>query len=399
MQIRFAHRMATAQRSFVREILKVTEKPEIISFAGGLPNPKLFPVKEIAETAAKVLAINGTSALQYSTTEGYQPLREYIGDRYKKKKNLAIDPDHIMITNGSQQGLDLIAKVLLDKGDTAILERPGYLGAIQAFSLYEPNFVQVDLQEDGIDTAELVDQVKLTAPKVFYTVPSFQNPSGLTYARHKRAAVAQIFEKLDTVIIEDDPYGELRFKGEDQLPIRSFMKDTAHSVMMGTFSKIVAPGMRLGWVVAAPEVMDRLIIAKQAADLHTNFLSQRIVHQHLVDHDLDTYIAGILPVYRKQCELMIEMIEQYFPEDVQFTRPEGGMFIWATLPEGCSAMELLQLALKENVAFVPGDAFYTDHTGGNTMRLNFSNSDEAKIEEGIRRLGLVIRHYLSEKGK
>lgn len=390
--------MATAQRSFVREILKVTEKPEIISFAGGLPNPKLFPVKEIAATAEKVLSTDGASALQYSTTEGYLPLREYICARYKKKKNLTIEPSHIMITNGSQQGLDLIAKVLLDKGDTAILERPGYLGAIQAFSLYEPNFVQVDLQEDGIDTVELAAQAKLTAPKVFYSVPSFQNPSGLTYAKHKRAAVAQIFEKLDTVVIEDDPYGELRFRGEEQLPIRSFMKDTAHSVMMGTFSKIVAPGMRLGWVVAAPEVMDKLVTAKQAADLHTNFLSQRIVHQHLADHDLDAYIAGILPVYRAQCDLMVEMMEQYFPEDVQFTRPEGGMFIWVTLPEGCSAMDLLQGALQENVAFVPGAAFYTDHTGGNTLRLNFSNSDESKIEEGIRRLGVVMRRYLSGRG-
>jgi 2-aminoadipate transaminase len=391
----FARRMATVQRSFIREILKVTERPEIISFAGGLPNPDVFPVAQIAATAAKVLGQDGQRALQYSTTEGHLPLREYISARYRKRFNLIIPPDEILITSGSQQGLDLIAKVFLDPKDTVVLEKPGYLGSIQAFSLFEPVFKQVPLEENGIDTTQLAAVLEGERVKLVYAVPSFQNPSGISYSLEKRREVARLLTAQRAVFVEDDPYGELRFMGTSLPPVRTFMGD--HGLLLGTFSKIVAPGLRLGWICAPKPVMDKLIVAKQAADLHSNILAQLIVCEHLAAFDLDAYLETVRKLYRTQRDLMIALMEKNFPSEVRFTRPEGGMFIWVTLPEHCSAVELLELALRDNVAFVPGNAFYTDGTGGNTLRLNFSNCSEEKIEKGIARLAQIIKQYLAQK--
>ena len=386
--------MDTIQKSFIREILKVTQDSEVISFAGGLPNPRLFPVKELADACMKVLLEDGENVLQYSTTEGYLPLREYIAERYFVKRGLQASPDEILITNGSQQCLDLIGKVFLNKGDRIIIERPGYLGAIQAFGIFEPEFVPIPLLDDGIDTDLLEKELKANQIKLFHTVINFQNPSGVTYSQQKREKLADIIKGHNMVVVEDNPYEELRFMGEDLPSMKSYLPDC--TVVLGSFSKVVTPGLRLGWIYAATDVMEKIVVAKQSSDLHSNYLSQRAVYQYLIDNDLDEHIMNIRKVYKRQRDLMVSMIEEHFPEEIKCTKPEGGMFLWVTLPENLSSLHLFKLATQENVVFVPGRAFYVDGGGDNTLRLNFSNSDEEKIEEGIKRLAKVIKRVLTE---
>ena len=383
----FAERISGAKRSFIREILKVTADPQVISFAGGLPNPASFPVPEIAEAARKVIEESGASALQYSTTEGYKPLRQWIANRYKVRKGMNVDPDDILITTGSQQALDLVAKVIINAGDPVVMEKPGYLGAIQAFSIFRPDWRSVVLEEDGPDL-DALDKV-LTGAKLFYAVTSFQNPSGLSYSAAKRAAVAELLRKHGTFFLEDDPYGELRFSGTDLPPV--YAQRPENSMLLGTFSKIAAPGFRLGWIVAHGDIMERLVIAKQAADLHTGSLDQMIVQRFLADNDFEAHVARIRTLYGGQCRAMQAAIAEHFPKNVQVTEPEGGMFLWVTLPEGMSSVELLKLSVARKVAFVPGEAFYVDGTGENTLRLNYSNADSATIVEGISRLAECIR--------
>ncbi|MGZ7135734.1 MAG: aminotransferase-like domain-containing protein [Methanobacterium sp.] len=386
MKYLFADRMKNVHKSFIREILKVTEEPDVISFAGGLPNPKSFPVKEIDGAVNKVLSRNGDEVLQYSTTEGYLPLREYIAERYLKK-GLKVDPDEILITNGSQQGIDLISKVFLNKGDEVLVENPTYLAAIQSFGLFEPQFKSVTLLEDGVDVNALRRMLDKNKIKLFYSVTNFQNPTGITYSGQKRKEIAKILKDELTIFVEDDPYGEIRFLGEELPPVKAYLDN---SVLLGSFSKIISPGMRLGWMVANSEIMEKIIIAKQASDLHSNYFTQRVVYQYLTHNNVDEHIEKIKKMYRNQRNLMVSMIEEYFPENVKYTKPEGGMFLWVTLPEELYSMDLFELAIKENVAFVPGKAFFTDGSGDNTLRLNFSNSDEEKIKEGIKRLGKSI---------
>ena len=392
--MRYADRMNHVQKSFIREILKVTVDPDVISFAGGLPNPVSFPIEEIEIATRQVLTADGSNALQYSTTEGYLPLRELIADRYAEKKGISIHPDEILITNGSQQGLDLLGKVFLDKGDGVIIEKPGYLGAIQALSMFEPRFHVVDLLDDGIDIGMLEENINKYQPKLFYTVPNFQNPSGITYAAHTRERVGRVLGGSDTVLIEDDPYGELRFMGEDMPSMKTYLNDNI--VLLGSFSKIISPSMRLGWMCANRDMMDKLIVAKQAADLHTNYFAQRVIHRYLADHDIDSHIEKIRQLYRKQRNCMVDMIEKYFPQDIKCTRPQGGMFLWVTLPDGFSSQKLFGIASKENVAFVPGDPFYVDGDNMNTLRLNYTNSSEEKIREGIKRLSKAIHVLMDE---
>jgi 2-aminoadipate transaminase len=389
----FADRMFTVHRSFIREILKVTEDPKIISFGGGLPNPDSFPVKAVADAAVKVLNDDGTSALQYSTTEGYLPLRQYIAERYDKK-GIKVSADEILITSGSQQGIDLLGKIFLNKGDNVLVEKPTYLALLQSFGMYQPKFRSISLYEDGPDIEMLKKELAGHYIKIFYAVPNFQNPTGITYSKEKRKAVADAMKGYDTVFIEDDPYHEIRFMGEEQPSMRAFLGDNA--IMLGTFSKTVSPGMRLGWICARPDIMDKLIIAKQAADLHTNFFTQRVVYQYLMDNDVENHLKLIRSMYKKQREAMVNALERHFPENVKFTRPEGGMFLWVTLPDGISSMELFNLAIKENVAFVPGRAFYADGSGDNTLRMNYSSSSEEKIEEGVKRLASAIDTLLKK---
>lgn len=392
MEGKFAARMNTVHRSFIREILKVTADPSIISFAGGLPNPRMFPVEAMERAAREVLASGtGPSSLQYSTTEGDPALRKIIAERYAKK-GVDVDADSILVTTGSQQCLDIGGKIFLDKGDTVAIEAPGYLGAIQSFSVFEPNFVTVPLEDDGPDLAALEETFKAGA-KMFYAVPNFQNPSGVSYSLEKRKAVAELLDRYDVVFVEDDPYGELRFMGEHLPPVYAFRKKPG--LLNGSFSKIAAPGFRLGWVVASGEVRDKLVVAKQASDLHTSTVAQAIMRNYLENNAIDDHIEKIRETYGGHRKVMVEMIEQYFPEEVEFTRPEGGMFLWVTLPEGCSSMELFDAAIKRKVAFVPGRPFYANGGGENTLRLNFSNADPERIEEGIARLGESIRDFMN----
>jgi 2-aminoadipate transaminase len=399
--------MSTVHRSFIREILKAAVDPEIISFAGGLPNPRFFPVRELEEATKKVLAVEGAAALQYATTEGFPPLREMIARRYAAR-GTRVFPEQVLILNGSQQGLDLIAKVLVDQGDDVIVESPSYLAALQAFSFFEPRFQPVPLDGEGVCVRELGrvlqnDASQGAAPKLFYAIPNFQNPSGITYSLARRREVARLIAESSTVLVEDDPYGEIRFIGEDLPSIRTCLSEagsTDSSVLLGTFSKIVSPGVRLGWIVAGQEIMERLIVAKQAADLHSNELTQRIVHRYLSDNDVNAHIQRIRGAYRRQRDLMVSAVKSLFPPEVSCTEPEGGMFLWMTLPPGMSAMTFFEKGLAEKVTFVPGTAFFSSGGGENTLRLNFSNCDEATIEDGMARLARVYsRMSLAQRSR
>jgi 2-aminoadipate transaminase len=385
----FASRMAKTPKSFIREILKVTEDPRIISFAGGLPNPGLIDVAGVTRAAAAVLEQDGSAALQYSTTEGYRPLRQFIADRYKTRLGLTISPDEILITNGSQQCLDLIGKVIINPGDHIAIERPGYLGAIQAFSLYEPQFHPVLLHEDGLDPVQLAQELRQFPIRLFYGVPNSQNPSGITYSDENRKAVSELLAGTETILVEDDAYGELNFDGISLPSFRQYLPD--QTIITGSFSKILAPGMRMGWVVAPHEIMDQLVVAKQASDLHSNYLSQRIAYEYLSHEDIDAKIQRIRAQYRTQCALMVRLIEELMPASVTCTKPQGGMFVWVTLPEGCSSMDVFEHAIRDQVAVLPGMPFYTDGGGSNTLRLNFSNSTPEKIRDGVERLSRVIQ--------
>ncbi|MFW5735342.1 MAG: PLP-dependent aminotransferase family protein [Oceanidesulfovibrio sp.] len=388
-----ASRLASVRPSFIREILKVTEDPSVISFAGGLPNPDLFPLDALNDAASKVFRDEGPQALQYSTTEGFFPLREWIANRYAGR-GVEVSPQDILITTGSQQGLDLIGKCFIDTGETVLLERPGYLGAIQAFSLMSPRFCTTPLDKDGPALEPMAQTLAQDKPTVFYAVPNFQNPSGVSWSAEKRAAAAGLLQESETLFVEDDPYGELRFAGTAHPPVSARLEPNRR-ILLGSFSKIAAPGLRVGWLVAGPMLRRHLVTAKQAADLHTSTLNQRILARFLEDSDLDAHIAKIREAYGRHAAVMIQAMEKLFPEDVDFTRPEGGMFLWATLPEGCSAMELFERAIQAKVAFVPGAPFHVDGSGDRSMRLNFSNASETMIEEGVRRLAGCLKEYLA----
>ena len=388
----FSDRTSDVPRSFIRDILKLTVDESIISFAGGMPNRDLFPVKEISAATGRLFAECGKDILQYSTSEGYPGLRQWIAARYKTTKNLDVHPDNILITSGSQQGLDLLGKTFLNEGDEVVIEEPGYLGAIQAFSVYKTRFHPVPVDTDGVDTARLQQALSDHVIKLFYSVPNFQNPSGISYSEENRRSAAGLIEGRDTILIEDDPYGELRFRGSG---LSSFYQMVPNNtVMLGSFSKIVAPSFRIGWLVARDEIMEKLVIAKQASDLHTNYLGQRIILQYLKDNDIDEHIEKIRTAYGKQRDAMIEAIGECFPEEVRYTRPEGGMFLWITLPGNLPAMEVFNKAVGRKVAFVPGDPFYVNKKDVNTLRLNFSCVDGDTIRIGIKRLGDVLKEMI-----
>jgi 2-aminoadipate transaminase len=381
----FSDRISDVPRSFIREILKVAVDPSVISFAGGLPNRELFPVEEIRQAACRVLDTGGRDALQYAGSEGDAGLREYISSRYLEKQGLEVPASSILIISGSQQGLDLLGKIFLNEGDDVIMEEPGYLGAIQAFSVYRARFNPVPVGEEGMDVQCLRKVMPLKKPKLFYSVPNFQNPSGISYPNRNREAVAEILRGTDTLLIEDDPYGDLRYTGHARKSFRHLLPK--NTVLLGSFSKTVAPGLRLGWIAAPDHIMEKLIIAKQATDLHTSHFAQKVLFQYLRDHDLDAHIGKITRVYDRQRLAMIRCIREYLPQGIRHTTPEGGMFLWLTLPGGISSLELFHLAIREKVAFVPGDPFYVDGRSSSSLRLNFSCVDEATIEEGMRRLG------------
>ena len=385
MNFRFTQRIQNTPKSFIREILKVTQDPSIISFAGGLPNPDLFPIDHLQEAARETLATAGTRALQYSTTEGHPELRAWIADRYARR-GVTVHPDQVLITTGSQQCLDLLGKLFIEKDDEVILERPSYLGTIQAFTMFEPRFMTVELEEDGPNLEQVEALLSTGRPKLFYAVPNFQNPSGLTYSRGKREALGRLLLRYpETIFIEDDPYGELRFAGEHHPPL--FKYTQGRSIMLGSFSKITVPGFRLGWMVAPEEIIRLAVKAKQAADLHSSTFNQFVINELFKRHSIDDHIATITKRYGLQSRAMVRALERHVPAGVTFTRPEGGMFSWVRLPRTRgTCMDLFNLAIARKVAFVPGMPFYTDGGGQHTLRLNFSNATEDTIDEGIARL-------------
>jgi len=389
MNYRFAGRMGRAPESFLEELFRVSAVPGVISFAGGLPGSAYIDVTGIREAALEVFADEGRTALQYTTTDGYLPLREFIADRYRRRLGLPATPEEIQIVNGSQQCLDLVAKIFLDPGDVVGMERPGYLGAIEAFSLYEPVVHSVLLEEDGPDLAAFASLIRDHAPKFFYGIPNSQNPSGTTYSEGKRRAVAEILEGTETVFYEDDAFGELFFDGKPRPPVKRYLPD--QTVISGSFSKIVAPGMRIGWIYAPAPVLREFNVAKQAADLHSNFLCQVILHRYLSTHDLDAHVARVAAVYGANCRLMCELLDDLMPAGTTHTNPEGGMFMTATLPEGVSSMEVFSEGVMEGVAVLPGVPFYVGGGGEDTIRLNFSAAGEEEIAEGMHRLARVVR--------
>jgi 2-aminoadipate transaminase len=387
MEVRFAHRMDCMQPSSLGEILKVAAQPEIISFAGGLPAAELFPVADIALAAQRVLAEFGPSALQYGQTEGIPPLREWIAAEMALR-GVSCAPDDILITTGSQQSLDLLGKVFLDPGDVVITENPTYLAAIQAFQAYEGRFVAAATDDDGI-IPESVDEIAgRVKARFLYVIPNFQNPTGRTLSAERRRALYEVAVKRGLVIVEDDPYGKLRYHGQPIAPIKSLDED-GNVIYLSTFSKIVAPGFRTGWAVVPKAIRDRLVVGKAASDLHTSSLDQLVLNRYLRDFDNAKHVEKVRSAYGERYGIMDAELTASMPKGFTWTKPDGGMFLWMTGPKGLDSLALLQAALKRNVAFVPGRDFFPDGTGGECMRLNFSNSKPERIREGVARLAAL----------
>ena len=388
--MKYADRMGKIKASEIRELLKLTTKPEIISFAGGLPAPELFPVEQMKSITTKIMNEQGESALQYSPTEGYVPLREAIC----KQVDFESDVDNVLITSGSQQGLDFSAKIFINPGDVIICESPSYLGALNAFKAYEADFKEVATDEEGMIMEDLERILKETPrARMIYVIPDFQNPTGRTWSVERRKRFIELANEYDLPVIEDNPYGALRFEGERPPSLKSF--DTEGRVIfLGTFSKTFCPGLRIGWVQASDELINKYILVKQGADLQTNSLAQREIHEFITNYDFEGHIENIKKVYRRRRDLMLEAIDKYFPEGVTHTYPEGGLFLWVSLPENINTKELSYKALEKNVAYVPGGSFYPDGDKQNSFRLNYSNMTDEKIVEGIKRLGAVIEEAM-----
>ncbi len=404
---RYALRTEGMGSSVIRELLKLTEQPDVISFAGGLPAPEMFPVEEFRQASEKVLAEHGAKALQYGATEGYMPLRSLIV-KQMARYGIHAREDNILLTSGSQQALDMIGRLLINPGDKILVESPTYLGALQAWSAYQARYVSVPIDQDGMRT-ELLEEAVRSGPKFMYILPNFQNPGGVTLALDRRMKLIQMAEQYGIPIIEDDPYGQLRYSGEHLPPLvlldcdhlESRAGDThgyfdGNVIYTSTFSKTLAPGLRLGWIVAPVDVIKRCVQSKQGMDLHTSTFVQMVAYEVAKDGFLEQHVRRIRQVYAHRRDVMLAAMERYFPEEVQWTRPAGGLFLWAWLPEGMNTAELLELAVQtQRVAFVPGHAFYPDGQGKNTMRLNFSNATPEMIEEGIRRLGVVLKAQMT----
>ena len=381
--------------SFLGELFRVSSRPGVISFAGGLPDPALFDPDGIRDAAMSVFSNEGRCALQYTTTDGYLPLREFIAARYRKRLGLPARAEEIQIVNGSQQCLDLVAKILVDPGDHIIIERPGYLGAIEAFSFYEPVFDSITPCSDGPfgpDPSLLKDVVTHHSPSFFYGIPNSQNPSGMTWATERRCEVAEILDGSGTLLYEDDAFGDLFFDGQPRQPVKHWLAD--QTIMTGSFSKIISPGIRCGWIWAPEPIIAEFNRAKQAADLHSNLPAQMILTRYLTSADRDAGIRHSAGIYADRCRLMTEIIDDRFPDGVTRTEPEGGIFLMVTLPPGVSSMKVFTEGVRRGVAVMPGLPFYVDGGGDDTIRLNFSASDDENISEGMNRLSQVIRSLI-----
>ncbi|UCH89377.1 MAG: PLP-dependent aminotransferase family protein [Thermoplasmata archaeon] len=394
----FANRTKLLKSSEIRELLKLTHAPGIISFAGGLPNPQAFPVEVINKCIDKVFDEHILRALQYGTTEGLPLLRGALAERMKQRKGMDCEMHDIIITNGAQQALTLVAFCFLNPGDTYISSKPTYLAAIQSFAAFEANCESIPLNAKGMDIDSLRRNLKRlhntgVVPKFIYTVPTFQNPAGVLMSLDRRKELLEIASDYDLIIIEDDPYGEIFFEGEEIPSIKS-MDTKGRVVYISTFSKILAPGFRLGWIIASEEIINKFALAKQSMDLCSNVFSQYVAYEYINGGYLDLQLEKIRALYKNKRNIMLESIEEYFPREVKWTIPQGGMFLWITLPKSIDARLMFKRALEKKVAYVIGDAFHPDGKGHNTMRLNFSYSEDDVIEEGIKRLAEVIQEEM-----
>lgn len=401
---RYALRMQGMKSSMIRELLKLSEDPDIISFAGGLPAPEIFPVAAFEEAAIRVLREHGSQALQYSTTEGFLPLRHWIVD-YMGQYGIEAKAENVLITSGSQQALDLIGKVLINPGDLILTEKPTYLGALQAWRAYQAEYISVPIDDNGMMIDQL-EEALCSGPKFMYILPNFQNPGGVTLSIERRHQLIKIADKYGVPIIEDDPYGELRYEGQHIPPLvvldaqmqkvrKNYSNDfgfmQGNVIYTSTFSKTLAPGLRLAWIVAPTDVISRCVMAKQGMDLHTSTLIQMTAFELLKGDFLKEHVTLIRQVYGYRRDTMFEALEKYFPPGVHWTHPKGGLFLWVTLPREFDAIDLMAKAIEHKVAFVPGCAFYPDGNGHNTFRLNFSNAQPEEIQIGIRRLAEVLK--------
>jgi 2-aminoadipate transaminase len=401
---RYALRTKGITSSQIRELLKLTQRPGVISFAGGLPAPEVFPVERFKEACHKVLTEKAASALQYSATEGYEPLRELIAtnmSRYGIKAKV----ENVLITSGSQQALDLIGKLFINAGDRVLVEAPTYLGALQAFNIYRAEYESVPIDENGLRT-DLMEEPLRSGPKFMYVLPNFQNPAGTTLSEVRRHELVLLADRFGIPIVEDDPYGQLRYEGEHLPPLvvldrENLRRDNGYSIgnviYLSTFSKTLAPGLRLGWIVAPPEVISKLVQLKQGTDLHTSTFTQFVSYEVARDGFLDQHVKLIRKIYRERRDVMLQALQEFFPPAVTWTHPQGGLFLWVTLPEGLDIKAILKSALEQNVAFVPGDSFYANdgREGSRHMRLNFSNAAPEQIREGIRRLAAAVKSHLT----
>ena len=391
----FSTRGRRIKSSAIRELLKVTEQPDFISFAGGFPAPELFPVNEIAETIQQIMKKQGPQSLQYSATEGYRPLREWVAD-YMRQVGVPASVDNVLITTGSQQALDLVGRILINKDDPVAVETPTYLAALQAWRVYGASFLGIPTDNKGI-CPDYLQHNLLKKPKLLYSIPNFQNPTGATLPLERRHALVEWARRERVCIIEDDPYREIRFEGRflpRLIEIESAGRNedvyTGSVVYLSTFSKVLAPGLRVGAVVAHPELLTRLVQAKQAADLHTPTLNQMVCYELAKLGFLKNQAKKVAEVYRERRDVMMEEVAKIFPDGTEVIRPEGGMFLWITMPEGYNADELWEKALLQKIAFVPGAPFYPEHPKKNTLRLNFSNSCPDTIRQGMARLGRAL---------
>jgi len=401
---RYAQRTKTAKSSIIRELLKLTQRPEVISFAGGLPAPEVFPVARFQEACDRVLQTQASTALQYGPTEGYRPLRELIVAHMARYGILA-SVDNVLITSGSQQALDLIAKLLINRGDRILVESPTYLGALQAFDLMGAEYVTVPVDADGLQTCEM-EQALRSGPKFMYILPNFQNPGGVTLSCERREQLVQLSDKYGIPIVEDDPYGQLRYEGEHITPLvvldrTNVARDSGYKlgnvIYLSTFSKVLAPGLRVAWIVAPPDVIAKLSQLKQSTDLHTSSFAQMVTYEAARDGFIDEHVKLIRKTYKERRDAMLEALQDYFPPEVSWTHPQGGLFLWVTMPAGIDSRKLLDTALRQDVAFVPGEPFFPNGDPQSHMRLNFSNAQPEMIREGIRRLSIAVAHELEHR--
>lgn len=376
------------ESSIIRDILKYSSQPGVISFSGGLPAPDLFPIDELKDAADRVLTRYGTQALQYGLSMGYPPLREYVAERLSVRGGIQLTADNILITAGSQQGLDVVGRVFLERDQHVVCSRPTYLGALQAFNFYGIKYALADMDDQGMIVESIDEIVKGKNPRMIYVVPNFQNPTGITLSEDRRRLLVEKAHKFRIPIVDDNPYGELRYSGTPVPSIKSIGGQAV--VQLGSFSKIISPGLRIGWLAASRQLMGVFERVKQSTDLHTNQFAQYMIYEFAHTGALDRHIEVIKKAYHEKRDAMLRAMQEFFPESVTWTKPDGGLFLWVMLPEGVDAASLFKPAIEEKVAFVPGKPFHPDGSGANTMRLNFSNATPENIREGIKRLGRVF---------